>query len=103
MVTISLPSILGTKSYHPDFFSLSAALLAWVSAFFCLADLPAFSCCLVSFGGLPAAAASAFFWLLDLGGIFSWLASVVCQRRQPRPSSGCWTWVAFCLDLSLVE
>ena len=56
--------------YHPpDFFSLSAALLAWVSSYFCLANLPAFSCCLVFFGALPAASASFFFWLLDLRGI----------------------------------
>ena len=42
----------------PAFFSLSAARFAWVSAFFCLALLPAFSSCFVFLGALPAASAS---------------------------------------------
>ena len=45
--------------------------LTCISAFFWEADLPAFSCCLVFLGGLPAASASFFFWLLDLGGMAS--------------------------------
>ena len=79
--------------HPPDFFSLSAARFACkqknvqiskhfqelilnisftcISAFFWEADLPAFSCCLVFLGALPAASASFFFWLFDLGGILS--------------------------------
>merc|ERR1719398_637663 len=63
----------------PDFFSLSAARLACISAFFWEADLPAFSCCLVFLGALPAASASFFFWLLDLGGILSLLTFISCR------------------------
>merc|ERR1719418_402123 len=66
--------------YQPDFFSLSATFFACISCFFCLALLPAFSCCLVFLGALPAASASFFFWLLDLGGIvgFPWF----CRRGK---------------------
>ena len=48
----------------------SAALLACISFFFPAAVFPAFSSCFVFLGALPAASASFFFWLLDLGGIF---------------------------------
>lgn len=50
----------------PDFFSLSAALLAWFSDFFCLQDLPAFSCAFVFFGALS--------FFLDFGGIVTDIA-----------------------------
>lgn len=54
---------------HPHYsanpaFALLAAFLAFCSAFFCLADLPAFSCCFVFFGALPEAKSSFFFWFL---------------------------------------
>ena len=71
-------SVLG----HYQALSLSAlaAFFAFCSAFLAVADFPAFSCCLVNFGALPAAAASAFFWLLDLG-------MMICERIFQRPSS----------------
>ena len=50
----------------PDYFSLSAALLAWFSKFFCLQDLPAFSCAFVFFGALS--------FFLDFGGIVTYIA-----------------------------
>jgi hypothetical protein len=51
-----------SNAQTPDLFSLTAALLAWFSAFFCLQDFPAFSCALVCFGALS--------FFLDFGGIF---------------------------------
>ena len=44
---------------------------------------PAFSCCLVFLGALPAASASFFFWLFDFGGmIFLFFSKILKLARK---------------------